>query len=134
PRPTPRGPPVPRPMLKNWRFWLGLLVSLCFLWLALRGQDLRQVRRALGEADYRYLAPALLLYFAGVWVRALRWRHLLAPVRRLSARALYPVVVVGYMANDVLPWRLGEVVRAYALRERAGVSTSATLATIAVER
>ena len=121
-------------MLKNWRFWLGLLVSLCFLWLALRGQDLRQVRRALGEADYRYLAPALLLYFAGVWVRALRWRHLLAPVRRLSARALYPVVVVGYMANDVLPWRLGEGVRAYALRERAGVSTGATLATIAVER
>lgn len=121
-------------MLKNWRFWLGLAVSLVFLWLALRGQDLGQVWRALGEADYRYLPPALLLYFAGVWVRALRWRHLLAPVRRLTAFALFPIVVIGYMANDVLPLRLGEFVRAYSLRERAGVPTSASLATIAVER
>src|SRR5437763_836156 len=53
---------------------------------------------------------------------------------RPRARALYPVGVVGYMSNDVLPWRLGAVVRAYALPERAGVSTGATLATIAVER
>ncbi len=121
-------------MLKNWRFWLGMAISLVFLWLALRGQDLAQVRRALTEADYRAVLPALVLYFAGVWVRALRWRHLLAPVRRLTARALYLVVVIGYMANDILPLRLGEFVRAYVLREQAGVRKSASLATIAVER
>lgn len=121
-------------MLRNWRFWLGLLISIAFIALALRGQDLRQVGRALGGADYRFLPPALLLYFAGVWVRALRWRRLLAPIRALPARLLFPIVVIGYGANNVLPWRLGEFVRGYALRERAGVPTSASLATIAVER
>ncbi|MGN6675794.1 MAG: lysylphosphatidylglycerol synthase transmembrane domain-containing protein, partial [Thermomicrobiales bacterium] len=121
-------------MLKGWRLWLGLVISLGFLYLALRGQDLGQVRRALAAADYRYLLPAIVIYFAGVWVRALRWRHLLAPVRPLTARALFPVVVIGYMANDILPWRLGEFVRAYALREREHVPASASLATIAVER
>ncbi len=121
-------------MLKAWRFWLGVGVSLAFVALALRGQDPGQVRRALAGADYRALPLALALYFAGVWVRALRWRHLLAPVRAVSARALYPVVVVGYMTNNVLPWRLGEFVRAYVLRERLGVPRSAGLATIAVER
>ncbi len=121
-------------MLKNWRLWLGLGVSVIFIALAFRGQDLGQVRAALASADYRYLPPALLLYFAGVWVRAVRWRVLLAPVRQLSARALFPIVVIGYMANNVLPWRIGEFVRGYILRERAGVPTSASLATIAVER
>ena len=121
-------------VLKGWRFWLGAAISLAFLALAFWGQDLGQVRRALGEADYRLLPPALGLYFAGVWVRALRWRHLLAPMRSLTARVLYPMVVIGYMANDILPWRLGEFVRAYALRARAGVPTGASLATIAVER
>lgn len=121
-------------MLRNWRLWLGLAVSVVFIALALRGQDLGQVRRALAAADYRFLPPALLLYFAGVWVRALRWRALLTPVRRLSARALFPVIVIGYMANNVLPWRIGELVRSYVLREREGIATSASLATIAVER
>jgi hypothetical protein len=121
-------------MLRNWRVWLGLAISVVFIALAVRGQNLGQVRRALGEADYRYLPVALVLYFAGVGVRALRWRALLAPVRRLPVRALFPVVVIGYMANNILPWRIGEFVRAYVLREREGIPTSASLATIAVER
>lgn len=121
-------------MLRNWRLWLGLALSLVFIALAVRGQDLIQVRRALAAADYRYLPLALVLYFAGVWVRAVRWRHLLAPVRRMSARGLFPVIVIGYMANNILPWRIGEFVRAYVLREREAVPTSASLATIAVER
>lgn len=120
--------------MKNWRLWLGLAISVAFIALALRGQDLGEVRRALAAADYRYLPGALLLYFAGVWVRALRWRALLAPVRRLTARQLFPVIVIGYMANNILPWRIGEFVRAHVLRERQQIPTSASLATIAVER
>jgi uncharacterized protein (TIRG00374 family) len=121
-------------MLRNWRLWLGLLISVVFIALAIRGQDLGRVREALGAVDYRLLPLALVLYFGGVLVRTLRWRYLLAPVRRLQVRNLYPIVVIGYMANNVLPWRIGEVVRSYVLREREGIPTSASLATIAVER
>jgi uncharacterized protein (TIRG00374 family) len=121
-------------MLRNWRLWLGLLISLLFIALAIRGQDLGQVRNALRAADYRYLPLALVLYFAGVLLRTLRWRYLLAPVRPVRARNLFSVVVIGYMANNILPWRIGEVVRSYVLREREGIPTSASLATIAVER
>lgn len=121
-------------MVKRWRLWLGLAISLFFLALAVRGQNVERVRQALAQFDYRVVPGALLLYFTGVWVRALRWRHLLAPLGRFTAGQLFPIVVIGYMANNVLPFRLGEIVRAYVLRERAGVSTSGSLATIAVER
>jgi glycosyltransferase 2 family protein len=92
------------------------------------------VGRALAGARYWLLVPALALYFAGVGVRAVRWRRLLLPVAAIPSRRLFPVVVIGYMANDVLPARLGEVVRCYVLRRREGVPTSTGLGTVLLER
>jgi glycosyltransferase 2 family protein len=120
--------------LRNWRFWLGLVVSLLFLYLAFRGQDFGQIWDSLLQVNYLFLAPALLIYFVGVWVRTVRWHYLLRPTGSISSRRLFSVVVIGYMANDVLPARMGEVVRAYVLGEREGLSKTAVFATIVVER
>ncbi|MCL5961132.1 MAG: flippase-like domain-containing protein, partial [Chloroflexi bacterium] len=121
-------------VMKRWKFWLGLAVSCVFLYLAFRGQDFGQIGRAIRKANYVYVLPALAAYFAGIWIRAMRWRYLLSPVADRPARRLFPVVVIGYMANDILPVRMGELVRAYVLGEREQISKSATLATILVER
>jgi uncharacterized protein (TIRG00374 family) len=112
----------------------GVAVSLVGLWLAFRGLGLAEVGRALAGARYWLLVPALALYFAGVWVRAVRWRRLLLPVANVPSGRLFPVVVIGYMANDVLPARLGELVRCYVLRRREGVPTSTALGTVLLER
>lgn len=121
-------------MARNWRVWLGLVISVVFLALALRGVQLSEAWHALSTANYLYILPALVAYFIGVWLRAWRWRVLLRPVKDITANRLFPTVVIGYMANNVLPARLGEVVRAYILGEQEKVSKSATLATIIVER
>jgi len=120
---------------KSWRTWLGLLVSLVFLGLVSRQvNDLSQSWQQVKEAEYGWVFPALVVYFAGVWIRAVRWRFLLGPVKSIPIRRLFPVVVIGYMANDILPMRIGEVVRAHILGERESISKSATFATIIVER
>ena len=80
------------------------------------------------------MIPAIGLYFVAVYFRTLRWRYLLSPLGSFPVGRLYPVVVIGYMANNVLPARLGELVRAYYLARREPISASATLATVAVER
>jgi hypothetical protein len=90
--------------------------------------------QALASADYRFLLPAIALYFVGVYFRTLRWRTLLDPLKPLSTTTLFPVVVIGFMANNVLPARIGELVRAYVLNWRQDVPKSGTLATIAIER
>lgn len=120
--------------MRRLRVWLGLAVSLVFLYVAFRGQDLGQIRDALGRANYWYLLPGLGLYFLGVAVRSVRWSSLLGAVRRLAARELFPIIVIGYMANNILPLRAGEFVRVYALSNRTTVPKTAALATIAVER
>jgi uncharacterized protein (TIRG00374 family) len=119
---------------QNWRFWLGLAVSLLFLWLAFRNKSLDQMIEALILADLRFLIPAVAVYFVGVYVRAMRWRVLLRPVKAIPTASLFPFVAIGYMANNLLPARTGEFVRAYALSAREGVSKSSSLATVAIER
>ena len=96
--------------------------------------DLDEIRDALSQANYFFVIPAIALYFVAVYFRALRWRYLLSPLGSISLTRLYPVVVIGYMANNLLPARLGELVRSYYLARRQRVSATATLATVAVER
>lgn len=121
-------------MFNNWRFWLGFGVSLVLLLILLYQVNPGEIAAALGEANYLYVAPAIGLYFIAVYFRALRWRYLLSPMRSFPVSRLYPVVIIGYMANNLLPVRLGELVRSYYLSQRERFSTSTALATVLVER
>ncbi|MBF6611627.1 MAG: flippase-like domain-containing protein [Chloroflexi bacterium] len=122
-------------MFKSKQFIIGIAVSLVFLAWALSKEDLGAVWQGILAAHYWALIPALALYFVGVWVRAVRWRILLKPIApKVSLGKTFEVVVIGYMANDVLPARIGELVRAYVLSMREDVRKTATLATILVER
>jgi len=120
--------------VRSWRALLGIAISAAFLYIAFRGQDFGEIRDALGQTSLWWLPVALVLYFAGVGIRAIRWRLLLAPVVPTTARGLLPIVVVGYMANNVLPLRTGEIVRSFLLGRKYGVRKTSALATIAVER
>ena len=97
-------------LLTNWRFWLALVVSALFMLLLLYQVDLTEIRSALLGANYLYVAPAIALYFGAVYFRSVRWRYLLSPLRTFPVSRLYPVIVIGYMANNLLPARLGELV------------------------
>jgi uncharacterized protein (TIRG00374 family) len=90
--------------------------------------------RALADAKYVYLIPALLVYFLGVGFRAIRWKYLLKPLGNFSSLRLFPLIIIGFMVNNVVPGRLGVIARAYLLGEREGISKLAGGVTVAVER
>jgi uncharacterized protein (TIRG00374 family) len=122
-------------LLRDKKFWIGVIVSLFFLYLAFRGEDFGEIAQSLGKVQYWVLIPALAVYFVGVWLRAIRWGVLLSPVRQgIRPYGLFKVLSIGYMGNDILPARLGDVIRVYVLSRREQVTLSATLATILVER
>jgi uncharacterized protein (TIRG00374 family) len=120
--------------MKRWYVWLGVAVSAVFVYLSLRGLRLGEVWQAMRHANYWWLLPGVAVYFLAVWARTWRWHYLLRPVRAVALRRLFPVVVIGYMGNNVYPARAGEVVRAYVLKRKEGVDMSPSLATIVVER
>jgi uncharacterized protein (TIRG00374 family) len=121
-------------MLKRWRFWLGAAISAFFVAIAFRGLDLRQVWQDVQTANYWWIVPGVLAYSIGVWARTWRWHYLLRPIKLISLKTMWPIVVIGYMGNNVYPFRAGEVIRAYVLKRKEGVSISASIATILVER
>lgn len=119
---------------KRWLFWVGLLISAVFLYLAFRKIDYGELWGTLKTVKYGWLLPGLAIYFVGVLVRTWRWQFLLTPLKKVTIRTLFPIINIGYMGNNVFPLRMGEVLRAVVLKRRETVSISGSLATIVVER
>ncbi|UCG62043.1 MAG: flippase-like domain-containing protein [Candidatus Zixiibacteriota bacterium] len=114
---------------------IGLIVSALLIWMLFRNIDMAELLKALREADYLWLIPNILMIFLTMYQRAYRWRFMIAPIKRVPFPNLIAATCIGFMANNVLPLRLGEFVRAYSLsRQDRGVTKSASLATIFVER
>ena len=118
----------------NMKYWIGIGVSIILLALFLFTVDIRRMLDALAGANYWYIIPSVGMYFISVYFRSMRWSVMLRHLKPVSAHRLFPVVVVGYMANNLLPMRLGEFVRSYYLSEREGVSAASALVTVFVER
>ena len=121
-------------MAKRVRFILGLVISAAFLYWALNGLELDKFWSHLQGANYWWLLPGVAVYFIGVWVRTWRWHYLLRPLKPIPLSKLFPVVCIGYAGNNIYPARAGELLRAYILRVQEGVSVSANMATVVVER
>lgn len=120
--------------MKQARIVGGLVISVVFLALAFRGVRFHEVGAALRGANYLWLLPAIAAIVASIGVRALRWRLLFYPRTDLRFSSLFGALNVGYLVNDVLPLRLGEVVRAYLLSQLEDVRAARALSTVAVER
>jgi len=113
---------------------IGILISLIFLYLAFRKVDWNELWLALKGANYWWILPNIALVILSMWMRAYRWKFMVNPIKKVRMGSLFSSVMIGFMANNVLPARLGELVRAYSLGNKENISRSATFATIMIER
>lgn len=122
--------------MRNRRVQLlvGLLISALFLWLALRGQAWGNIWHSLRGANYAWLLPTIGLYFVTVGLRAWRWGFLLRPFQVVSLQHRFGALVIGYLGNNIYPFRIGEILRVSVLRWQANVAISSGLATLLAER
>lgn len=121
-------------MLRSLRFWAALAISAVLIVLFLRAIHPRELADAFGQVDYWYMVPAILVLFVALTIRVLRWSILLRPVAVIAPQRLFSYAIIGYMANNLLPARAGELVRAYVLGDRERISKLGALGSIAVER
>src|SRR5262249_51000725 len=132
-----RRAPSPRPgagLSRGLQFTIGLVISGVCLWLAMHDVRPAPVLAALGPANYLALAAPIVATLLGFGIRPFRWRWLLTTPEPLPIDPLYSATMIGFMANNLLPLRLGEFVRAWALGRRVGLAKTTVFATVVVER
>jgi uncharacterized protein (TIRG00374 family) len=123
------------PAWRDWRVLLGVAVTGVALAFAVRGIPLSEVVEAAKGADLWVLLGLSIPAYAGAVVfRGFRWRHLTNPITPLPRGLLVRGVVIGFMVNNLVPLRIGEVVRAWYVSRESGVSASALFGTVVLER
>jgi uncharacterized protein (TIRG00374 family) len=118
---------------QDWKRILpGLAISLIALAAVFYFADLSQVIAALRLADYRLVFLVVLSTLGWLSVRAILWRTLL--LEQATTRQTFLTVNEGYLINNVLPLRLGEVARAFLLSRKAPPGFLQVFSTIIIER
>ena len=121
-------------MSRTLRIVLSIVVSAVFLGFAVRKVDWGEAGAALGAAQYLYIVPMLVVSIWSLYIRAQRWRVLLRPLGNPAMRTLVAATNIGFMANMVLPLRMGEVIRPVLVSRKEREPLGGVLATIVLER
>jgi len=116
------------------KFLAGIGISLFFLGLLFRKIDFNQLAEAFRTLHYGYLSLAVVITFISYALRAVRWHYLILPQKKAAPRNLLAATIICYMANNLLPARLGEIIRAYVLAEKERLETSSVFATLVLDR
>ena len=118
----------------RWQTAVIAVLSLSLLAWFLRGINFHELGRALGNAHAGLIAAAVLITLLTYTFRAWRWQALLAPIGGASFRNSFRITVIGFTATNLLPGRLGEVLRPYLISRSEPVSAPAAFATVLIER
>jgi hypothetical protein len=116
------------------KYFLGPLIGALFLCLTLRQIDFGNCWFYIRQAKLLWIAVAVVVYSFAFYLRSFRWKFLMSPLKDVPRNRLFSFLIMGFFMNNLLPLRLGEIVRAHITGQKMGVSRSSVLATVVVER
>lgn len=123
-----------RGQVPRWLRLLALFLAGILVVLAFREADWKEMLETARQGRFDYLALTCLVLSAVYFMRGLRWRILLSAEKRISPIAVFWATVVGYLGNNLLPARAGELIRSVMIGRNAQISNSYVLATALTER
>ncbi len=113
---------------------IGIVVSVVCFAYSMKGTSAAELQAGLLQANYLTLPLMLAMLFGFYWLKAMRWSWLLAPVAPLTTRQLFPPLLIGFAANNILPAHLGEFVRVFVVRKQHRIPFSTVFSTVVLER
>ena len=113
---------------------IALLVSAGFLYLAFRNVKLDELGAALQRINISWLLVAIVVSLLIMVFRAWRWQLELRPLEHVPFGRLWVIISVAYMAINLLPVRIGEIVRPWLLSRKSGVSFSSVVGNVVLEK
>jgi uncharacterized protein (TIRG00374 family) len=113
---------------------LGLLFSIIFIYLVLRNINIRNSLGLIKNTNFLVLTFGTLIYAFTYLLRSVRYYFIILPLKKTRIMENFPYTILGSFVNNIIPLRLGELIRAKITGERFYLSRSSVLATIIIER
>ena len=121
--------------MNKWlKLSLGFLFSFLGLYYAFRNINIDDIVKSFESIDYIWILVATILLILYTILRSIRWRLLLFSLKPVSVKDLFASNMVGYFGNSILPFKMGEVLRGYAISNNNNLKTSTVLGSIVLER
>ena len=117
----------------NYKFIFGLFISLFFSYISFNQFNFENLLKLINEIKYLYIFIAVTLLIISVYIRALRW-NLLFDKKIVSSKFLFDAELIGYFGNNILPLRLGELLRSSFVSKKYDLANSYVFGTIVLER
>lgn len=121
-------------MSKYLKLIFGILISISGLYYAFKGIDFVELLLIMKQMNLFYGFIALFILLASNIIRTLRWQILVYPIKNISFNPAFSSIMIGYFGNSVLPFRMGEFLRAYVLAEQTSLNAPTAFGTIVTER
>ena len=116
------------------KFILCIIISAGGIYWAFNDFKFHEFGNSILKFNYLYLLLATLFLWGSVWFRALRWRLLFRSDSLPDTASLYRAELIGYFGNNILPLRLGELLRTYLIGKEWNLSKSYVFGTVVLER
>ena len=121
-------------MSKWLKLSLGFILSFLGLYFAFQNIDLNDLLKSFESINYFWIFVAIILLIFYTYIRSLRWRILLFSLKLVTIKDLFASNMVGYFGNSILPFKMGEILRGYAISRNNDLKTSTVLGSIVLER
>ena len=121
-------------LVRDPKVVVGVIISMAGIYWAFKDFQLLDFKESIHQIDLLYLVLAPLFLWGSVWLRGLRWKWLFKQNDSPTISSLYRAELIGYFGNNVLPLRLGELLRSYIISKECSLSKSFVFGTVVLER
>ena len=121
-------------MNRTIKFILGVLISVIGLYYAFRQINFWELWISIKNVDFVLIILAIVILLLSNVIRAWRWQILVKPIKDVSFEPAFSSIMIGYFGNSVLPFRMGEFLRAYVVADKTSLTASTAFGTIVIER
>jgi len=119
---------------RSIKFILGVLISIIGLYYAFRQINFWELWVSLKNVNFFLITIAIVILLLSNVIRAWRWQILVKPINDVSFEPAFSSIMIGYFGNSVLPFRMGEFLRAYVVADKISLTASTAFGTIVIER
>ena len=110
-----------------------MLLTVALLVYCFYDFNFHQVLAAISQINYWYIIPLIFLEAIIAYIRSLRLKFLIAPVKKIKANDLYPIYCIGMMTNLLMPYLTGQLARIYLLSKKGQLKKTFLFTTTVLE-